>query len=107
MNIKTNDSEKCNQAMQVLYDVYDPEIGLNIIDLGLVYGLYFDEADRKLVCMMTLTTQFCPMGDSITSETKLTLSRSFPGWEVQVNLTFEPAWNLGMLSPAGREFLGQ
>ncbi len=107
MNIKTNNSEKRDYALQGLYHVYDPEIGLNIVDLGLVYELYFDEVDHKLVCIMTLTTQFCPMGDAITKDTYDSLSKSFPGWEVAVNLTFEPAWSFSMLSPKGREFLGQ
>lgn len=107
MNIKTNNSEQCNYALQDLYHVYDPEIGLNIVDLGLVYELYFDETDNKVVCIMTLTTQFCPMGDAITTDTHNSLGKSFPGWEVNVNLTFEPPWSFAMLSPEGREFLGQ
>lgn len=107
MNIKTNNSEKCNHALQDLYHVDDPEIGLNIVDLGLVYELYFDEVANKLECIMTLTTQFCPMGDAITTDTYNSLEKSFPDWEVAVNLTFEPAWDFSMVSPEGREFLGQ
>lgn len=107
MNIKTNNSEKCNHALQDLYHVDDPEIGLNIVDLGLVYELYFDEVDNKLVCIMTLTTQFCPMGDAITTDTRNSLGKSFPGWDVTVNLTFEPAWDFSKISPEGRVFLGQ
>lgn len=107
MNIKTNNSEKCNQALEGLYRVDDPEIGLNIVDLGLVYELYFDEVDQKAACIMTLTTQFCPMGDAITTDTYNSLTATFPGWEVKINLTFEPAWNFGMVSPEGMEFLGR
>lgn len=106
MNIKTNNSARCDYALQDLYNVDDPEIGLNIVDLGLVYELYFDEANNKLECIMTLTTQFCPMGGTITENTRNSLGNSFPGWEVSLNLTFDPAWNLGMVSPEGREFLG-
>lgn len=107
MNIETNDNEKCDYALQDLYNVDDPEIGLNIVDLGLIYELHFDEANNKLTCIMTLTTQFCPMGDAITSDTHNSLGKSFPEWEVDVNLTFEPAWSFEMISPEGREFLGQ
>lgn len=107
MNIETNDSEKCDYALQDLYNVDDPEIGLNIVDLGLIYELHFEEANNKLTCIMTLTTQFCPMGDAITTDTYNSLGKSFPGWEVDVNLTFEPAWSFEMISPEGREFLGQ
>jgi len=107
MNIQTNDIVKCNYALHDLYNVYDPEIGLNIVDLGLVYELHFDEVDHKLLCMMTLTTQFCPMGDAITRDTYNSLVKSYPGWEVTVSLTFDPAWDLSMLSDDGKAFLGR
>lgn len=107
MNTKTNNIEKCSHALQDLYHVDDPEIGLNIVDLGLVYEIYFDETDQKLTCIMTLTTQFCPMGDAITADTRNSLSRSFPDWEVTLHLTFDPAWNFSMISPQGLVFLGQ
>lgn len=107
MNVKTNNNEQCNYALQDLYNVEDPEIGLNIVDLGLVYELYFDEVDHKLVCIMTLTTQFCPMGEAITTDTRSSLSKSFPDWEITLNLIFEPAWNFSMISPEGRVFLGR
>lgn len=107
MNIHTNNSEKCDFALQDLYNVYDPEIGLNIVDLGLVYQLYFDETSKSLTCLMTLTTQFCPMGDAITTDTRNSLDRAFPDWEITLNLTFDPPWNLNMISPEGRAFLGR
>lgn len=107
MNVKTNNDGKCNYALQDLYNVYDPEIGLNIVDLGLIYELYFDDVDEKLLCIMTLTTQFCPMGDAITTDTRNSLTKSFPDWEITINLIFEPAWNFSMLSAEGRAFLGQ
>src|SRR5690606_35449261 len=106
MNIKTNNREKCNYALQDLYHVDDPEIGLNIVDLGLIYEMRFDEIDDKLLCTMTLTTQFCPMGEAITANTRESLSKSFPGWDVTVSLTFEPTWNFGMISQEGQTFLG-
>ena len=54
------------QISEALYDVYDPELGINIIDLGLVYGIDVDE-DKNVVVTMTLTTPGCPMHDSITT----------------------------------------
>lgn len=107
MDIKTNNQTYCDRALQGLYEVYDPEIGLNIVDLGLVYELYFDEVDQKLNCIMTLTTQFCPMGDAITTNTRNALMSAFLGWEINVNLTFEPEWSFESISPDGRAFLGQ
>ncbi|WP_262248306.1 metal-sulfur cluster assembly factor [Parapedobacter soli] len=107
MDVKTNNSEKCDYALQDLYNVYDPEIGLNIVDLGLIYEIYFDDIDKKLTCIMTLTTQFCPMGDAITTDTRNSLTQSFPDWEITINLVFDPAWSFSMLSPDGRAYLGR
>ena len=106
LNIATNNNEMCGHALEDLYNVYDPEIGLNIVDLGLVYELHFDEADKKLACTMTLTSQFCPMGEAITTDTSNSLTNSFPEWEVHVNLTFDPPWDVTKISANGREFLG-
>lgn len=107
MNIRTNDREKCDRALEGLYGVDDPEIGLNIVDLGLVYALDFNEGDRVVDCVMTLTTQFCPMGDAITSDTRNSLNSSFPDWEVNLELTFRPPWDFSMISPEGKVFLGR
>jgi len=107
LNIITNNKERCSHALEGLYNVYDPEIGLNIVDLGLVYEIQFDEADKKLACIMTLTSQFCPMGEAITTDTSNSLTTSFPDWEVGVNLTFDPPWDVSKITPEGKEFLGQ
>lgn len=107
LNIVTNNQEKCSHALKDLYNVYDPEIGLNIVDLGLVYELQFDDKEKKLECIMTLTSQFCPMGDAITTDTSNSLTSSFPEWEVLVNLTFDPPWDVSKITPNGKEFLGQ
>lgn len=106
MNEVTNDSIKLNIALSDLYNVYDPEIGLNVVDLGLIYKVNFEEATQRLDCEMTLTTQFCPMGESITNDVIQSLTKSFPGWNINVNLTFEPAWDYTKISPEGQEFLG-
>jgi len=106
LNIITNNTEKCSHALEDLYNVYDPEIGLNIVDLGLVYEIHFDEDDKKLACIMTLTSQFCPMGEAITTDTSNSLTNSFPEWEVRVNLTFDPPWDFSKITPNGKEFLG-
>ena len=106
MNIQTNNNEKCDTALDALRFVDDPEIGLNIVDLGLVYVLEFGENDeRKVACTMTFTTEFCPMGESIQGNTTEALKMAFPGYEVAVNITFEPHWSQEMISEAGRLFL--
>ena len=105
MSVITNNNLKSTLALAALMDVYDPEIGLNIVDLGLVYQLDFDEEAKKLFCSMTLTTQFCPMGESIKSATAEKLSQTFSDYEVEIILTFDPPWDRSMISEEGRNFL--
>ncbi len=107
MNIITNSDIQCTVALAALQNVIDPEIGLNIVDLGLIYQLDFDESEKKIYCSMTLTTQFCPMGESITNAVKENLKLTFPEYEPTIELTFDPAWNYEMISDAGREFLNE
>ena len=107
MNIKTNNNEKCETGLEALRFVDDPEIGLNIVDLGLVYELEFGENDaRKVTCTMTFTTEFCPMGESIMANVSESLKMNVPGYTPEVTVTFEPPWSQDMISDAGREFLG-
>lgn len=105
MDIKTNNIEKNKIALAGLYHVIDPEIGLNIVDLGLVYEVDFKEESNDIVVSMTLTTQFCPMGESIVSSATQAMQQSFPEGKIQVDLTFDPPWDQSMISEAGQDFL--
>lgn len=107
MNVITNDTEKCQLALNALLEVIDPEIDLNVVDLGLIYQVDFDETEKKIYCTMTLTTQFCPMGDSITQAAEESLQIAFPEYRPTINLTFNPPWNAQMISPEGRQFLNE
>lgn len=105
--IPTNNREQCDFALIGLYDVYDPEVGLNVVDLGLIYQIDFVAEKNQVNCTMTLTTQFCPMGDAITSDITQSLTQSFPGKEINVHLTFDPPWDYSKISPEGKDFLGR
>lgn len=107
MNVITNNKIKCTIALAALEDVLDPEIGLNVTDLGLIYQIDFDEAEKKIYVTMTLTTQFCPMGESITDAVKRTLENIFPGEEVLLSLTFDPPWNYERISEEGKKYLNR
>lgn len=107
MNVELNNQELGELALEGLYEVIDPEIGLNVVDLGLIYRVNFEEETKKCVIGMTLTTQFCPMGESITGDVNKSLAASFPDWEITVDLTFNPPWNYSRISPKGNEFLGR
>ncbi len=106
LNTETNDEDLCLHAFIDLYNVDDPEVGLNVVDLGLIYRLIFDKEEKTLDAEFTLTTEFCPMGESITSNITNSLKDSFPDWEINVNLIFNPPWAASMISMEGQEFLG-
>ena len=105
MEVITNNNIKCSVALAGLYEVYDPEIGLNVVDLGLIYGINFDEDKKLIETVMTLTTQFCPMGESITSDVTQSLTQAFKDYQINVTLTFDPSWSPDFISPEGQKFL--
>lgn len=107
MDVISNNEKKCRLALDALQQVNDPEIGLNIVDLGLIYQVDFDEAIKKIYVRMTLTTQFCPMGSSILNAARQALQQAFPGEEVEVSLTFEPRWSTERISGDGKIFLNK
>lgn len=98
-------NETENQALAHLHEVIDPEIGLNIVDLGLVYALSIDGDAKAIQVKMTLTTQFCPMGESILKSVEETLNEYYPEYKVEVALVFEPRWDAAMISEEGKAFL--
>lgn len=107
MNVITNNTIKCTIALAALQDVVDPELRLNVVDLGLIYQLDFDDVDMKIYCEMTLTTRFCPMGESITDAARESLKSVFPEYETSITLTFDPPWNHAMISASGLDFLNE
>ena len=88
---------------------FDPEIPVNIVDLGLVYGMEVAPADdgmHKVEVKMTLTAQGCGMGASIALDARQKLL-TVPGiTEANVELVWDPPWNPQMISPEGKERLG-
>jgi len=92
------------EVYDVLRTCYDPEIPVNIVDLGLVYGVQV--AERKIDVKMTLTARGCGMGGYIASEAEEKLLE-LPGVEeAKVELVWDPPWDPDMISPAGRKVLG-
>ncbi len=85
--------------------VYDPEFGVSIQDLGLIYATEIGE-DGGVTVVMTLTSMYCPAGDVILAGVKAA-AESVPGvaW-AEVRLVWEPLWTPDLLSPAGRKQLG-
>jgi metal-sulfur cluster biosynthetic enzyme len=93
------------QVRDALRRVIDPEIGVNIVDLGLVYRT--DVADGDVSIAITMTSAACPLGQSMADEAKATVWQHVPGVRsVTVELVWEPAWNPSMMSTAAKKTLG-
>lgn len=103
--METNNPLKCQLVIEQLMQVLDPEIGLNIIDLGLVYSINFNELNKEILVNMTLTSQFCPMGESILQSVEAQMKSAFLGYTTQVSLTFYPVWSEENISETGKEYL--
>ena len=107
MELQINDPlfQEKNKAMDALYNVLDPELMVNIMDLGLIYDIDFS-LEGKIIITMTLTTPGCPMGDAISLGVKNVLNDDFPDREVDINIVWDPQWTVEKVSAAGREQLG-
>ena len=81
-----------------LKNIYDPEIPINVYDLGLIYKVDF-EPDGKVYIEMTLTAPNCPMADILLSDIKTQVAKVPGVEEVIVELTFDPPWDRSMMSP--------
>lgn len=93
------------QIVDTLRNVYDPEIPLNIYDLGLIYEIDYTP-DGVATIRMTLTAPNCPMADVLLADVNTQVAKIEGVSEVNVILTFEPAWDKSMISEAGLLDLG-
>ncbi len=92
------------ELMFALRRVIDPELGINIVDLGLVYEAVVVDGCAKI--RMTMTTPACPMGPYLTEEVERALG-GMPGVQkVAVDLVFEPLWSPEQMTPEAKEQLG-
>lgn len=85
--------------------VIDPELAVNIIDLGLVYDIRIDAEARRIAIDMTLTTHACPLGDVIFEQVYETLRNSLPAYELDLQVVWDPPWTPERLTPEGRAAL--
>ncbi len=88
----------------VLKNVYDPEIPVNIVDLGLIYDIQIEEGD--VYVQMTLTAPGCGMGPMIAQQAEWAISEVEGVEDVQVEMTFEPPWSPDLISEDGKKLLG-
>jgi len=93
------------QVLEVLKEVSDPEVGINVVDLGLIYGIKIDDNDNVTITM-TMTSPMCPVTSIILADVQLRLER-IPGiGKVDIELVWEPAWSAEMISSEYRAQLG-
>lgn len=90
--------------LETLRQVVDPEIDCNIVDLGLIYGIKIEGSTVRV--QMTLTTQGCPMHESIAAGVKNALLNLEGVEEAEVEVVWDPPWNPSMMSDYGRGRVG-
>jgi len=93
------------QIIQVLRGIYDPEIPVNIYELGLIYGVTIDDAGVVFI-RMTLTSPNCPVAGSLPPEVESKAKAVTGVTEVRIDLVFDPPWTKDMMSEAAKLALG-
>ena len=97
MSVATED-----EVMEAMKDVVDPELGINVVDLGLVYGVSVDDANFATVDM-TLTSAACPLTDVIEDQTRSALTDLVT--DFRINWVWMPPWGPDKITDDGREML--
>jgi FeS assembly SUF system protein len=93
------------KIIKELKDIYDPEVPVNIYDIGLIYGIKIND-DFFVDLIMTLTTPNCPVAESLPAEVKQRVADVEGVTGVELELTFDPPWTMDMLSDEARLELG-
>ena len=94
-----------DEVIKKLLTIKDPELGINIYDLGLIYDIKIDEGNNVNITM-TLTTVNCPVADSFPLEIAKNIISSENTGQVKIKLTFDPPWNKNMMSDDAKLALG-
>ncbi len=93
------------ETLVLLKNVMDPEIEINIVDLGLIYELYYD-GNKKINIVMTFSTPACPLGETIKTDIIETIKQKYPDFAIFIDVVFYPEWNTTMVSEEGKRILG-
>ncbi|MCS7118410.1 MAG: metal-sulfur cluster assembly factor [Thaumarchaeota archaeon] len=95
------------KVIEALKMCYDPEIPVNIVDLGLIYDIQINRDERSVYVKMTLTAPGCPVGFLVVEQVKGAIMSMIPSVKkVDVELTFSPPWTPDRMSEEAREILG-
>ena len=100
----------CSITKENVFDaistVIDPEVGFNLVEMGLIYDAIIDEETCNVHVIMTLSTQGCPLHQMITTWVKEATERIEDVGEVNVEVVWEPAWNISMADDNVKQALG-
>ncbi|BBY08436.1 MAG TPA: metal-sulfur cluster assembly factor [Mycobacterium sp.] len=101
------DNELLADVEEAMRDVVDPELGINVVDLGLVYGLNVEHSDEGTVALidMTLTSPACPLTDVIEDQSRTALIGAGLVDELRINWVWNPPWGPDKITDDGREQL--
>ena len=99
--IDPNDGLTVEAVTEAMKDVIDPELGINVVDLGLVYGVRVE--DGEAIIDMTLTSAACPLTDLLEEQTAASLQRLTD--KHRINWVWMPPWGMEMITDDGREQL--
>ncbi len=95
-----NETEQ--DILEIIKTVPDPEVNVNIVDLGLIYEVSHDEENKQIHIAMTLSARGCPVGDTILQHVQTVVSNMYPGYYVDVDLVWEPQWTPALITDDGR-----
>lgn len=98
-------AELGEKIVRVLKTIYDPEIPVDIYELGLIYDVFVNE-DRDVKILMTLTSPNCPVAESLPEEVREKVKSLDAVEDVEVELTFEPTWTQDLMSEEAKLELG-
>lgn len=104
MNFYTDNDRIEIDILHNLKEIIDPEVTINIVDLGLIYKVVY-APKGTITVTMTLSTKGCPMGDLIMTQIKDCIKRYYPNCELTLNLVWEPEWSRDFITPEGRKQL--
>ncbi len=91
-----------SKVREALSNVIDPEVEINIVDLGLIYEIFHDENANSIEVEMTLSARGCPVGDVIVNQAAEVIREAFPDKTVNVELVWEPQWTPDRITPEGK-----
>jgi metal-sulfur cluster biosynthetic enzyme len=89
----------------LLKKVIDPELRINVVDLGLIYSIMVEPSDNKISIEYTLTSPGCMMGEIIAEECISAIKSKYPLYSINAQLVWEPAWSTEKITLEGKKFL--